>query len=80
MFFYQCIMEQLHDPEVGIYTSFGIAVYSAADGRKQKLRSISDISLNPAPVRQLAELCTSGQLDPAQLPDVVENALAGGLL
>lgn len=76
VFFYHCVMEQLHDPEIGIYTSFGIAAFCASQGRRRKLRVISDVSIDSALVTRLAELCTACQLDPVHLMDVVEDALA----
>lgn len=76
MFVYDCVMEQLHDPCIGTYTSFGIAAYSASQGRRRRVSFISDVSVDQNKVAQLAELCTAGQLEPCQLMDVVEDALA----
>lgn len=76
MFFYHCVMERLEDPELGAYTSFGIAAFCASSGRNRKLRFISDVSPDPALVERLAALCTAWQLEPSQLMDVVEDALA----
>ena len=76
VFFYHCVMERLHDPELGAYTSFGIAAFCASSGRHRQLRFISDVSLDSALVTRLAALCTACQLEPSQLMDVVEDALA----
>ena len=76
MFLYDCVMERLHDPEIGVYTSFGIAAYTASNGRRRRVHFISDVSVDPVQVTQLAELCTREQLEPCQLLDAVEDALA----
>ena len=76
MFLYDCVMERLHDPEIGPYTSFGIAAYTASKGRRRRVQFISDVSVDPAPVTRLAQLCTLEQLEPSQLMDAVEDALA----
>jgi len=76
VFWYHCVMEQLHSPESGAYTSYGIAVFEASGGRQQKLSFVSDVFLDQARAAHLAEACTAGQLAPSQLLDVVEDALA----
>ena len=76
MFWYHCVMEQLHSPECGAYTSFGIAAYFASSGHHRKLQFIPDISTDPARVIHLADECTALQLEPSQLRDVVEDLLA----
>ena len=76
VFWYHCVMERLYHPACGAYTSFGIAAYSASHGRHQKLRFISDVSVDPVRVLRLAARCTACQLEPSQLMDVVEDLLA----
>ena len=76
VFWYHCVMERLYHPACGAYTSFGIAAYAASHGRHQKLRFISDVSVDPVRVLRLAARCTACQLEPSQLMDVVEDLLA----
>ncbi len=75
MYYYCCIREEQIQPEIGCYTTFGIAALQRAKGRWQKLFSISDVSLDPHLVQRLANLCTQHQLSPCHLLDVVEDTI-----
>ena len=73
---YHCVKEQFYAPDIGDYTTYGIAVSSVSGGQEQNLRFLlSDLSADAARVTHLAELCTAGQLDPRQLRDVAEDFL-----
>lgn len=72
---YHCIQEQRRNPEIGDYTTYGIAAYSESDGVLEKVQFLSDLSTDPIRVERLAELCTAGQLEPLQLMDVAEDSL-----
>lgn len=76
VYLYRCIKEQLHTPELGRYVSFGILALSVSRGCSQRLRFISDVSLDPMQVVRLAAQCTALQLAPGQLLDVIEDALS----
>lgn len=70
---YQIVKQALETPELGRYVSYGIEAVALPDGRR--LAFVSDVSTDPAFAANLAERCTEGQLDPAQLLDVVLDAL-----
>lgn len=55
--------------------TFGIAALQLLAGHWQKVRFIADVSLNQQLVETLAAACTTCQLDPRQLADVVEDAI-----
>ena len=65
------VKESLYSQELGRYFSFGIEVQEQGP---QRLK-VSDISTNESFVAELARRCTSGQLDPIHLYDVVEDSL-----
>jgi len=77
VFYYRSFQEQLSTPEVGAYTTFGIAAFRSSDRKQDRLFSISDVSLDKHRVEELAALCTRLQLHPTHLQDVVEDALCG---
>ena len=66
---YKLIKEHLFHPELGSYTTYGIAVY---DG-KHLVRKISDVSTDKHRVRKLCRLCNRLRLDLEQLTDVIED-------
>lgn len=70
---YQIVRQQLEAPELGRYESYGIEAVALPGGRRLAL--VSDVSTDPAFAAALAERCTKGALDPAQLLDVVLDAL-----
>ncbi len=75
MFYYHSFQEQCTTPELGTYTTFGIAVLQYSDGKWQLVFSVSDVSFEEQRVLELAALCTRLQLHPMHLCDVVEDAL-----
>lgn len=70
---YQIIRQELEAPELGCYVSYGIEAVSLPDG--ERLALVSDVSTDPSFAAALADRCTEGALDPAQLLDVVLDAL-----
>ena len=70
---YRIVKEQLEAPELGRYVSFGIEAVALPGG--QRLAFVSDVSTDPSFAAALADRCTEGALDPAQLLDVVLDAL-----
>lgn len=64
------VREELCSPELGTYVSYGIRAISASG---EEAAFVSDVSLDFAFVQKLADLCTSGQLSPIHLRDVVED-------
>lgn len=74
MILYLPVKQHLFRPDIGSYFSYGIAAV-------QLLRCshnscfMSDVSVSFTKAAALALRCTVGQLDPAQLEDVVEDFL-----
>lgn len=68
---YKLIKEDLSHPDIGNYTTYGIAVYD----NKSLIRKISDVSTDKRGVRKLCRLCNRLRLDLEQLADVIEDFL-----
>ena len=68
VYIYRVVRQQLSIPGTGCYTTFGIAALQLLAGQWHKVRFIAD-------VETLAAACTTCQLDPRQLADVVEDAI-----
>ncbi len=66
------VREELFSPELGNYVSYGIRAVLASG---EEATSVSDVSPDFAFVQKLAALCTSEQLSPIHLHDVVEDAI-----
>lgn len=75
VYIYRVVRQQLSIPGTGCYTTFGIAALQLLAGQWQKVRFIADVSLNQQLVETLAAACTTCQLDPRQMADVVEDAI-----
>lgn len=73
MYLYIPVKETLTSPYMGQYDSFAVAAYQVTEKGTRLVTSISDVSLDESLVSVLACRCTAGQLDPMQLPDVVED-------
>lgn len=69
---YEVTEELMESEELGDYVTFGIAVYSG----KEEVMRVRDVSTDLDAVRDLAERCTSGELAPVHLFDVIEDFLA----
>lgn len=70
---YQIVRQELESPGLGRYVSYGIEAVTLPGG--QRLTFVSDVSTDPSFAAALADRCTEGALDPAQLLDVVLDAL-----
>lgn len=70
---YQIVRQEFDSPELGRYTSYGIAALTMPD--ETRLAFVADVSTSRDFVAELADRCTEGQLDPAQLLDVVLDSL-----
>ena len=57
--------------DLGEYESFGISVLK----NNTVLSYVSDVSVDEQFILELAQRCTSGQLDPIHLYDVIEDSL-----
>ena len=74
MYIYRAVRQELSTPETGPYATFGILALRLEAGQWQKVCLAADVSTSR---RFAADLrCTAGQLDPRQLNDVIEDALA----
>ena len=72
---YVSVEQSLYAEEIGEYRTFGIQCW-AYDAKKEKLLfTINDISCNRIWVERLARMCTSGNLAPHHLVDVVLDNL-----
>ena len=76
MYIYQAIREELTRPDLGFYVTFGILALQTSAMMWHQVAAVADVSPDYHFVQQLATRCTSAQLDPRHLPDVVEDALA----
>ena len=76
LFRYFLVPEELVSPQIGPYRSFGIEAQRDGSTDWQRVAFVSDVSVDKAFVERLAAQCSAGQLDPTQLLDVVEDALA----
>lgn len=74
MILYLPIRQHLLHPDIGCYVTYGIVAFLVLS-RGRSSCFISDVSVSFAEVATLALRCTVGQLDPAQLEDVVEDFL-----
>lgn len=72
---YQVVKGTFSHPDIGHYTSYGIKIFRVSHGKLHELKTVSDVSTNEALVKQLATLCTRGQLSPIHLMDVIEDFL-----
>ena len=69
------VEEECFSPEIGPYRSFGIAAVRIAGGEEERLAYVADVSPDREMVAQLATSCTTAQLDPVHLIEVVLDAL-----
>lgn len=76
MFLYIPCRELLFSPEAGLYWSTGIRVLGTADDELAEIAFVADISCAELEVTNLALACTSWQLDPVHLRDVIEDFLS----
>ena len=70
---YQIVRQELEAPELGRYVSYGIEAVARPGG--EQLAFVPDVSTDSSFAADLADRCTEGALDPAQLLDVVLDAL-----
>lgn len=76
MYIYRAVRQELSTPETGPYTTFGILALRLEAGQWQKICLTADVSTSRSFAADLADRCIAGQLDPRQLNDVIEDALA----
>lgn len=73
MYLYIPVKQTLTAPELGEYATFAVSAYRLTETGSRLITSVPDVSTDEAVVSVLACRCTAGQLDPAQLLDVVED-------
>lgn len=73
MYLYIPVKQTLASPYLGAYQSFAVNVFRMTEHGLRFVTSVPDVSLDEGLVSVLACRCTAGQLDPAHLPDVVED-------
>ena len=76
VYIYRAVRQELSTPETGPYITFGILALRLEAGQWQKVCLTADVSTSRSFAADLADRCTAGQLDPRQLNDVIEDALA----
>ena len=69
---YVPVQETLEDDDIGTYVTYGLSVRAV----EEEIAFVSDVSTELEEIQHLAEVCTEKQLDPEQLPDVIEDFLA----
>ena len=69
---YVPVQETLEDDDIGTYVTYGLSVRAV----EEEIAFVSDVSTELEEIQQLARVCTEQQLDPEQLPDVIEDFLA----
>lgn len=72
MWWYKAVKGKYYTPESGNYTAYGISVYRVGL-RAKRVLFMPDVSVYRTHAVKLARDCTLGQLDPAQLNDVVQD-------
>ncbi len=73
MIYYVPVKELRLSPDKGTYTSVGIRGVKKEGGAEEEIAFVPDISEDFQAVEQLAKICTSEQLSPSHLFDVVED-------
>ena len=68
---YKLIKEQLSNPHLGTYITYGISITE----RGSVLRIISDITTEKKKLRKLCRLCTGLRLAPEHIEDVISDNL-----
>ena len=71
MFLYIPLEQTHYSPDIGEYHAWGISAFEGS----QLLISVLDISTDKSFVTNIANQCTSEQLSPLHLRDVIENSL-----
>lgn len=67
------VKQKLYRPDIGAYSSYGIAGVLLRRGRWRRAAFVPDVSVSFGEAALLAWRCTAGQLDPKQLTDVAED-------
>lgn len=70
---YKITEEQLYNPEIGKYISFGICAYR--DNTSEIICSISDVFLQKEKAIAFVNQCNEMGLEVIHLPSVIENLL-----
>lgn len=75
MFRYTLRKENLFNPDIGCYISFGIAAFEETDSGWVHCAFVSDVSTDHDAVLDLVRRCNKHQLSPIHLWDVIEDFL-----
>lgn len=75
MFLYQIEPQEMTDPVLGRYHTYGIGVYAVEAHHKEWLFTISDVFLDRIAARQFVRLCNRENLDPIHLNDVIRDTI-----
>lgn len=75
MYLYIPVKQDLSNPSIGDYVSYGIACIEIKAGQSKQAVFISDVSVDFSFAAELALKCTLGQLSPCHLADVVEDEI-----
>lgn len=76
VFLYRVIDEQLYDPAIGRYRSYGLRCYQCGPSSRDLISSLSDVSADAGFVSYLADRFTYRQLYPIHLLDTIFDFLA----
>ena len=63
------VQETLTNDELGTYVTFGLSICTV----EEEISFVSDITTDYEEIKRLADLCTTKELDPIHLKDVLED-------
>ena len=69
---YRVTKDKIDNPLTGSYITYGIEAIQ----NKRCVIKVSDVFVDLKKARRLAQICNCGALEPMQLKDVIEDALA----
>lgn len=75
MYKYFVKKETTNNPEIGIYTSYGIKITFVDKQKTKNIQYIPDVFLDENLANKFADLCTINNLEPVHIYDVIEDAL-----
>ena len=76
MFCYIPTEESLYNPEIGVYTTYGIRALEFVANEQSQRSYVSDVTPDLSVAQSLCARFNQYQLDPAQLSDAVDDFLS----
>lgn len=75
MYKYLVEKETTSNPEIGVYTSYGIKITFVEKQKSKNIKYIPDVFIDEYTANRFAELCTTNNLEPVHIYDVIEDTL-----